>query len=170
VQSAHDGYGCTVQRDLVARSALWGGDYWATLRQQETDGPRWVGTTGAGRVAWLTPFAPSGFYEVWGIVDGAADIVDLTDDDAAALGAGLSRIFGAYYDWNLTSFNFSLSGGGPDGARSRYSLLLKVVSRANAEPYYRSDVTYFEKLQDTAMIDAAPEEVAATLRPRFAPS
>jgi galactose-1-phosphate uridylyltransferase len=165
MQSAHDGYGCTTQRFLVERSANWSGNYWETLLEQEKAGPRWVGTT--GRVAWLTPFAPTGFYEVWGVVEGAADIVDLTDDDAAALGEGLSRIFGTYFDWNLTSFNFSLGGGGPDASRSRYFLLMKVVSRANAEPMYRSDVTYFEKLQDTALIDVAPEEVAESLRDRF---
>jgi hypothetical protein len=32
---------------------------------------------------------------------------------------------------------------------------------------YRSDVTYFERLYDEALIDADPEEIAAELRPRF---
>jgi galactose-1-phosphate uridylyltransferase len=32
---------------------------------------------------------------------------------------------------------------------------------------YRSDVTYFERLHGEAMIDLAPEDLAATLRPRF---
>jgi UDPglucose--hexose-1-phosphate uridylyltransferase len=164
LQSAHDPCGLTAQRLLVERSAAWPGavPYWHELIGQERDGPRWVGAL--GRVGWLTPFAPSGFHEVWGVVDGVADVVDLTDDDTAALGAGLSRVLGVYLAWNLTSFNFSISGGGPDAADGRYSVVLKVLSRANVEPMYRSEVTYFERLHDEALIDLAPEEVAASLR------
>ena len=164
LQSAHDACGLTAQRVLVEQSARWPGPtpYWRALIGQERDGPRSLGTI--GRVSWLTPFAPCGFHEVWGVVDGVADLVDLTEEDTAALGDGLSRVLAGYLAWNLTSFNFSLSGGGPDGAPSRYSVVLKVVSRANVEPMYRSEVTYFERLHDEALIDLAPEEVAASLR------
>ncbi|HLY84728.1 MAG TPA: hypothetical protein VKQ71_17220 [Acidimicrobiales bacterium] len=167
LQSAHDACGLTAQRLLVERSGTWPGpgSFWRALVEQERGGPRWVGST--GRVDWLTPFAPSGFHEVWGVVDGVADLVDLDDDVAQDLGAGLSRILAAYHAWNLTSFNFSLTGGGPDGGRQRYQVILKAVSRSNAEPMYRSDVTYFERLQDEALVDVAPEEVAAGLRPSF---
>jgi galactose-1-phosphate uridylyltransferase len=164
LQSAHDAHGLTGQRLLVERSAGWPGraSFWDALVGQERDGPRWLGPI--GRVAWLTPFAPSGFHEVWGVVQGVADVVDITDDDAAALGAGLSRVLARYMAWNLTSFNFSLTGGGPDGAASRYSVVLKMVSRANVEPMYRSEVTYFERLHDEALVDLSPEEVAASVR------
>ena len=166
LQSAHDDCGTTSQRVLVERSGAWPGrSFWEDLVDQEAGGPRWIGTT--GRVAWLAPFAPTGFHEAWGVVDGASDLTDLTDDDTAALGEGLSRVFGAYRAWNLTSFNFALLGGGPEGAGQRYRAVLKVVSRANAEPTYRSDVTYFERLHDEAMVDVAPEEVAEALRARF---
>ena len=76
-------------------------------------------------------------------------------------------MFDTYRDWNLTSFNFGITGGGPEGARNRYSLVLKVVSRANAETMYRSDVTYFERLHDEALIDASPEELAGEIRARW---
>jgi UDPglucose--hexose-1-phosphate uridylyltransferase len=167
LQSAHDPCGLTAQRQLVERSGAWPGSasFWATLVEQETDGPRWVGRT--GRVAWLTPFSPTGFHEVWGIVDGAADITDLSAEDAADLGTGLSRILATYHGWNLTSFNFALIGGGPNGAAERYRVVMKVVSRSNAEPMYRSDATYFERLLGEALIDVSPEEVAEGMRPRF---
>ena len=166
LQSAHDECGTTVQRTLAERSAAWPGrSFWEDLVETEAGGPRWVGTT--GRVAWLTPFAPTGFHEVWGVVAGAGDVTDLTDDDAAALGDGLSRVLGAYHAWNLTSFNFALLGGGPDGAAAGCRVVLKVLSRSNAELMYRSDATYFERLHDEAMVDLAPEEVAAVLRSRF---
>jgi UDPglucose--hexose-1-phosphate uridylyltransferase len=168
LQSAHDAYGLTGQRLLAERSAAWGGgrgSYWAALVDQEAGGPRWVGNT--GRVAWLTPFAPSGFHEVWAVVSGAADVTGLTGDDCRALGQGLSRVLAAYRAWNLTSFNFGVIGGGPQAREHGHQVVLKVMSRSNPEPCYRSDATYFERLYAEAMIDLSPEEVADGVRARF---
>jgi galactose-1-phosphate uridylyltransferase len=167
LQSAHDACGTTAQRTLVAASAAWpgSGTYWQELIEEETGGARWLGRI--GRVAWLTPFAPTGFHEVWGIVEGAHDLTDLDDADDAALGDGLARVFATYRAWNLTSFNFALLGGGPSPDNGRYEVVLKVVTRSNAEPMYRSDATFFERLHDEAMIDLSPEEVAAEVRARF---
>ena len=168
LQSAHDAYGLTGQRFLADRSAAWQerrGSYWAALVEQEAGGPRWVGST--GRVAWLTPFAPSGFHEVWAVVSGAADVSELTEEDCRALGQGLSRVLGAFRAWNLSSFNFAVIGGGPDAREHGYQVVLKVLSRSNPEPWYRSDATYFERLYGEALIDLSPEEVADGVRARF---
>jgi len=168
LQSAHDAYGLTGQRFLADRSAAWQerrGSYWAALVEQEAGGPRWVGST--GRVAWLTPFAPSGFHEVWAVVSGAADVTELTEEDCRALGQGLSRVLGAFRAWNLSSFNFAVIGGGPDAREHGYQVVLKVLSRSNPEPWYRSDATYFERLYGEALIDLSPEEVADGVRARF---
>ena len=168
LQSAHDAHGLTAQRLLVERSRAWKerhGSYWTALVDQEASGPRWVGHT--GRVAWLTPFAPTGFAEVWGVVAGAADVTDLTDEDCQALGQGLSQVLAAYLAWNLASFNFGLIGGGPQARESGHQVVLKVVSRSNPEPFYRSDATYFERLYGEAMIDLSPEEIADGVRARF---
>ncbi len=168
LQSAHDSYGLTGQRFLVERGAAWGdgnGSYLATLAAQEASGPRWVGST--GRVAWLTPFAPSGFHEVWGIVDDVADVTELADGDCQALGHGLSRILTAYQSWNLASFNFAVIGGGPHARRDNHRVLVKIISRSNPEPMYRSDATYFERIHGEALIDISPEETASYLRPAF---
>jgi UDPglucose--hexose-1-phosphate uridylyltransferase len=168
LQSAHDAYGLTGQRLLAEKSRAWNdghGPYWAALAEQEAEGPRWVGHT--GRVAWLTPFAPSGFHEVWGVVSGAADVTDLTEEDCRALGQGLSQILAAYRAWNLASFNFGMIGGGPQAREDGYQVVLKVVSRSNPEPMYRSDATYFERLYGEALIDLSPEEVAVGVRAMF---
>jgi UDPglucose--hexose-1-phosphate uridylyltransferase len=141
------------------------GAYWTALVDQETGGPRWVGHT--GRVAWLTPFAPTGFHEVWGVVDGAADVTELSEEDTRALGQGLSQVLAAYQDANLTSFNYGMIGGGPHAHEDGHQVLLKVVSRSNPDPVYRSDATYFERLWGEAMIDLSPEEVAESVRARF---
>ncbi|HEX9537602.1 MAG TPA: hypothetical protein VGA04_05430 [Streptosporangiaceae bacterium] len=168
LQSAHDTCGLTGQRILAERAGAWKerhGSYWAALLDQEASGPRWVGHI--GRVAWLTPFAPSGFHEAWAVVRGAADVTELTGEDTRALGQGLSQILAAYKAWNLTSFNFALIGGGPQAHEHGHQVVLKVVSRSNPEPWYRSDATYFERLYGEALIDMSPEEVADGLRARF---
>jgi len=169
LQSAHDAYGLTGQRLQAEQSREWKkkrhGSYWATLVEQEAGGPRWVGHV--GRVAWLTPFAPSGFHEVWGVVCGAADVTDLTEEDSRALGQGLSQVLAAFRAWNLTSFNFGVIGGGPQAQENGYQVVLKVLSRSNPEPMYRSDATYFERIYGEALIDLSPEEVADGVRARF---
>lgn len=165
-QSAHDDFGTTQQRRLVSASRAWeaehGTTFWHTLVQQEADGPRWLGTR--GRVGVLTPWAPVGFHEVWAVLPDVHDIVELTDDDCADLGAVLSGVLAGYHAQNLASFNWALYGGGPDPSPS-LGLLLRVVSRSNPDPLYRSDVTYFERLHGEAMIDASPETVCEKLLP-----
>lgn len=164
-QSAHDDFGTSTQRRLIELSDKWSGEsYWSDLIEAEEGGPRWIGQS--GRVSVLTPWAPLGFHEVWAIVDGCADITDLTEYDVADLAATMSAVFGTYYELNLTSFNWALYGGGPRPS-DKYSLLWRIVSRSNADPMYRSDVTYFEKLHDEAMVDTTPEAVAAAVRDRF---
>jgi UDPglucose--hexose-1-phosphate uridylyltransferase len=169
LQSAHDAHGLTGQRLLAERSRAWmerhGSSYWTALTGQEADGPRWIGQT--GRVAWLTPFAPTGFGEVWGVVAGIADVTDLTDDDCRSLGQGLSQVLAAYRAQNLASFNFGLAGGGPNALQDGYQVVLKVLSRSNPEPAYRSDATYFERIWGEALIDLSPEEVADAVRAQF---
>jgi UDPglucose--hexose-1-phosphate uridylyltransferase len=169
LQSAHDACGLTTQRLLVEQAGAWqertGWSYWTDLTEQEADGPRWVGR--AGRVAWLTPFAPTGFHEVWGVVDGVADLTELTEQDTQDLGRGMSQVLAAYRAWNLASFNFALIGGGPQAREHGHQVVLKVLSRSNPEPVYRSDATYFERLLGEALIDLSPEEVAEGIRPRF---
>jgi len=169
LQSAHDAYGLTSQRLLVAQSGTWqhryGSSYWTTLVETEADGPRWIGRT--GQVAWLTPFAPTGFHEVWGVVSEAADLTELTEQDARDLGQGLSQVLATYRAWNLASFNFAMIGGGPFAREQGYQVVLKVLSRSNPEPCYRSDATYFERLLGEALIDLSPEEVAEGMRVRF---
>ncbi len=169
LQSCHDAYGLTVQRAMVERLEPWsdkgGPGYWRLLVEQEEGGPRWVGST--GRAAWLTPFSPTGFHEVWAIVAGAADVTELTEEDCQAVGTGLSRVLATYLNWNLASFNFGIFGGGPRGQELGHHVLLKVVSRSNPDPMYRSDATYFERIYGEALIDLSPEEVAGAVRAAF---
>lgn len=164
-QSSHDDIGTTLQRDLVARSQEWTGDpYWERLVAAEEGGERWIGRV--GRVAFFTPWSPVGFDEVWAVVEGCPDLVDLTDEDCADLGTGMSAVLRGYHARDLASFNWALVGGGPRPS-IRYSVLLKMVSRSTPIPMYRSDSTYFERLHGEAVLDQTPEQVAESVRPYF---
>lgn len=133
--------------------------------EAEREGPRYIGRL--GNAHFLAPFAPSGFREVWAVLGGGADLTDLGDEDATALAEGLAMVLAAYVDWNLGSFNFALTGGGPEAAALGLNPLFRIVARSNPDPYYRSDVTYFERLYGELMVDITPEETAAELRQRF---
>jgi UDPglucose--hexose-1-phosphate uridylyltransferase len=53
------------------------------------------------------------------------------------------------------------------GGEHRQQVVLKVLSRSNPEPIYRSDAIYFERIYGEALIDLSPEEVADSVRTRF---
>lgn len=169
VQSSHDEVPLGKQATLSQRST----DYFVAtgrrilqdLVDAERNGPRYVGKF--GEVTFVAAFAPSGFREIWGVIHDATDITDISIDSAKSLAEGLLRVFACYSDWNLSSFNFSIAGGGNHAAKNGFIPLLRVVARSNPEPYYRSDVTYFEKLYDEAMVDVSPEDTASELRRYF---
>ena len=169
LQSSHDVVPLTSQRQRLVASerflAEHGVPYLTALVEQERDGDRFVGTTGS--VTWLTPFAPTGFHEVWGVVAGRGDLPQIDHAVVEDLAVGLEEVLHAYDAANLSAFNFTLQGGGPDATDRGFELCFKIVSRAPVEPYYRSDVTYFEKLASETMIDTSPEIWAASLRRRF---
>ncbi|MEX6428585.1 MAG: hypothetical protein ACYCWN_10680 [Ferrimicrobium sp.] len=116
---------------------------------------------------WLVPFAPTGFYEAWALAPGIGDLVELGDPDLYQLASGLALVLATYEQIGVQSFNFSLIGATPASREFGASLLFRIVARAPMSPYYRSDVTYFERLCLEAMIDYSPEEWAQQLRSNF---
>jgi galactose-1-phosphate uridylyltransferase len=135
--------------------------YLDDLVRQERNGPRWVGSVGG--VDFLVPFAPSGFHEVWGVVSGVSDIVELTEGQIEGLASGIEKILGVYQDKHLSAFNYSLQGlpQGEGGEGSK--VLYRITTRSSVEAYYRSDITYFERLCAEPMIDYSPEAWASEL-------
>ena len=63
--------------------------------------------------------------------------------------------------------SFALIGGGPQARESGHQVVLKVISRSNPDPVYRSDATYFERLhaemaqQTVAIADAIEKRKSA---------
>jgi len=170
LQSAHDPVPLAAQALLEARSethqAVYGTSLLGELVELErTAQARFVAQTGPW--AWVTPFAPSGFYEVWGVHDHLGDLIDLDDHDRHQLAGAMASVFAAYRGRGLSSFNYQILGAGPRGAELGVRILVRIVARTPVAPWYRSDVTYFEKLGMEAMIDHTPEAFAEELRTAF---
>jgi galactose-1-phosphate uridylyltransferase len=152
------------------RSAAWlgarGESYWKTLVEQErTDGERYI--SGAAGVHWLVPFAPAGAREVIAVVPGAPRLTDLQDEHAVALADGLTKVLTWYEDEGLSAFNFTLSGGPLDGRDTGFPAVLRVIARTAFKQDYRTDDYFLQKQLGGELMFAAPEEMAARLRPLF---
>jgi galactose-1-phosphate uridylyltransferase len=152
------------------RSAAWrrarGESYWRTLVEQERDiGERYV--WGGSGVHWLVPFAPAGAREALAVVPEAPRLTDLRDEHAAALAHGLSKVLGWYEDEGLSAFNFTISGGPLDGRDEGFPAVLRVIARTAFRQDYRTDDYFLQKQLGGELMFAAPEEMAARLRPLF---
>lgn len=170
LQSSHDYMPLSHQGHLIQEMALHKERFGRSLMEDLVEaeihlGERYVGSI--GNVAFFAPFAPSGFREVWGVILRQGDIPQIDPIDLSDLALGISKIISAYANWNLSSFNFALTGGGPDAREISANPLFRIVARSNPESYYRSDVTYFEKLYSELMVDVTPEETASALRAFF---
>jgi len=172
MQSTIDPFPLGSQSMLIAKSEAhfesYGRSYLEELTElEEMSVARFIARTGT--FAWFTPFAPSGFYEVWATAASLGEIEDFSDQDIAELATGLSLVLGAYRANGLSSFNFSLLSGGPLWQETGSRVLLRIVARSPLTAYYRSDVTYFERLCQEAMIDHFPEAWAEKVRHFFGP-
>ncbi len=172
MQSTLDPFPLGSQSVLISRSRAhfesYGRSYLEELTElEEMSVARFIARTGS--FAWFTPFAPSGFYEVWATAASLGEIEDFGEQDIFELATGLSLVLAAYRANGLSSFNFSLVSGGPLWQETGARVLLRIVARSPLTQYYRSDVTYFERLCQEAMIDHFPEAWAEKVRHFFGP-
>ncbi len=160
MQGSADPHPTLVQRLLSAVPGDRFRDYLDTERRL---GVRHLGRLGG--VEWLASFAPFGFNELRAFVPGATAPADLDEERVAALAEGIARALNLYAELGLQSFNLAVYGAPPgsDG----YVLNLRLVSRSNVEPLYRSDVAYFERMHWQAMVDRTPEDLAERAGDRF---
>ena len=160
IQGAVDPHPTTFQRLLAEVPAERFGEYLAT---EKALGERYLGSTGA--LEWLAAFAPVGFHELRALLPGVRSPEQLTPELVEELGGGLSRALNLYAELGMQSFNLALYGAPADVAG--YVLNLRLVSRSNLRPQYRSDATYFERVHWTAVVDVSPEELARAAGDRF---
>ncbi len=137
--------------------------YWQDLIQIEKGlEKRYI--TNIGKVHWFVSFAPIGFNEVCGSVEGHGSVTALAREEISSLATGILSTLKYYDEKDLNSFNFSIySISGED----YYQLLLRIISRTPLQPYYLNDCTSFEVLQSELTANIIPEELCHGIRPYF---
>jgi galactose-1-phosphate uridylyltransferase len=158
IQGSADPFPTTFQRLLADVPAERFQEYLATERAL---GERWLGSTGS--IEWVAAFAPIGFHELRAFAPGAPAPELLSADRIDELARGLARALNLYAELGMQSFNLGIYGAPTNG----YMLNLRLVSRSNLHPFYRSDATYFERVHWQAMVDVTPEELARRAGDRF---
>jgi galactose-1-phosphate uridylyltransferase len=137
--------------------------YWNDLIQVEQDlGQRYIHRI--GKVHWFVAFAPIGFNEVCGSVEGHGSIATLGREEIASLAKGIVSVLRYYYDKDLNSFNFSIYS---ILGKTSYQLLIRIISRTPIQPYYLNDYTSYEALQSELTFNVFPEELCREIRPYF---
>jgi UDPglucose--hexose-1-phosphate uridylyltransferase len=157
LQGAANPVPTTYQRLLAELPAERFADYLATERRLRV---RHLG--GSGRVPWLAAFAPAGPAELRALIPGVASPAELDQDLLAELGWGVATALGLYAELGFASFNLALYGLPPG-----HPLLLRMLCRQNPLPFYRSDVTYLERLHWEAAVDVVPEQLTERAAGRF---
>lgn len=144
-----------------------GRSYWEALLETEAGlGARRVGRT--GRVEWLVPWAPARQKEVWGLVPGAASLLELADGDAEGLAQGIARVISLYEESGTHPFTLAFLSSPAPGRAGSFLLQVRLSSRPALKPLYSSYDTWFAPLflGDDAQTES-PEAWAARLRERF---
>jgi len=137
--------------------------YWNDLIQIEQElGERYI--TKIGKVHWFVSFAPIGFNEVCGSVEGHGSITTLSKEEISSLAKGIVSTLKYYEDKDLNSFNFSIYSISDEAS---YQLLIRIISRTPIQPHYLNDWTSFEVLQSELTSNIFPEDLCREIRPYF---
>jgi UDPglucose--hexose-1-phosphate uridylyltransferase len=137
--------------------------YWNDLiRIEKGLGKRYIASI--GKVHWFVSFAPIGFNEICGSVEGYASITTLGQEEIASLARGIVSTLKYYYEKNLNSFNFSIYSM---VGETSYPLLIRIISRTPFQSNYLNDCTSFEVLQSELTANIIPEELCREIQPYF---
>src|SRR4030066_820463 len=137
--------------------------YWEDLIHIEKGlGKRYISSI--GKVHWFVSFAPIGFNEVCGSVEGHGSVTTLGQGEIASLAKGIVSTLKYYYEKNLNSFNFSIYS---IVGETSYQLLIRIISRRPFQSNYLNDCTSFEVLQSELTANIIPEELCREIRPYF---
>lgn len=162
-----DFYPTNVHRDLLQASKKYlrknKRSFWTNFIRTERNKERFLFET--PHIFVYTPFAPLGFYEINAIIGKGENITELKQEIIEEIAEVIYTILQFYHRVQHNSFNLTLFSP-PLHQKNSAAMpcLLKMCTRPVFAPFYRNDVTFFEKFHQECMIDKAPEEVAAEFK------
>jgi UDPglucose--hexose-1-phosphate uridylyltransferase len=131
------------------------------LAEQEA-GERYIGRTGVWE--WVAAFAPSGFYEIWGIATSESSLLIAEKAEVwQDLADGVLNTQKFYRSMNRNAYNLSLLS--IEDGEEIPCLRVALTVRSSYAPWVRSDFTGFEVASGEMATFTFPEAVAAMAQP-----
>jgi UDPglucose--hexose-1-phosphate uridylyltransferase len=136
--------------------------YWEDCIQKE----RHIKTT--GRITWMTPYAPDGFNEIWGVINNVSNFMELTPEDITDMATGISNTMKFYADRGCSAFNMLIYSGKLSKHENHFFMGIKLISRSNVRSTYLNiDSWYMPRLLWEEIVAESPEELAEAARKYF---
>jgi UDPglucose--hexose-1-phosphate uridylyltransferase len=144
-----------------------GRNYWMALVEREKKlGARHIGRI--GEVEWLAAFAPAHQREIWGVLPGKGSLLEIDDADAAAFGAGISRVVSFYEESGTHPFTFSFFSSPEAGTGGSWALQVRICSRPAFKALFSNYDTWFvPKFVGDEVHTESPEQYAGKLKARW---
>ncbi len=131
------------------------------LGAEKEAGARYIGSTGTWE--WTAAFAPSGFYEVWGIaVTESSLLVSEKEQVWQDLAEGVLNTQRFYMSLNRNSYNLTLLS--IEDEHDIFCLKVSLTARSSYAPWVRNDFTGFELASGEMATFTLPESVAEMAR------
>lgn len=130
---------------------------------EKKTGERYIGQTGIWE--WTAAFAPTGFYEIWGIAPGHSSL--LTPDHSKFwedLARGVLNIQRFYRSLNRNCYNLALIS--IENKAENPGLKVSITARSSYAPWVRSDFTGFD-IASREMATFTPPETTANAARAF---
>jgi UDPglucose--hexose-1-phosphate uridylyltransferase len=130
------------------------------LAEKET-GERYIGRTGMWE--WTAAFAPSGFYEIWGIASSESSLLIPEKEEVwHNLAEGVLNTQKFYKSLNRNAYNLNLLS--IEDKQNIPCLKISLTARSSYAPWVRSDFTGFELASGEMTTFTFPETVADMAR------
>ncbi|MCG6928968.1 MAG: galactose-1-phosphate uridylyltransferase [Desulfofustis sp.] len=128
------------------------------LLAEKQIGERYIGSTGTWE--WLAAYAPSGFYEIWGIAASQYSLLIPEKQEIwQDLAEGVLNTQRFYRSLNRNAYNLNLLSVEDDTGIP--CLKIALTARSSYAPWVRSDYTGFELASGEMATFTLPESVAA---------
>ncbi|MCX8204352.1 MAG: hypothetical protein N3H31_01680 [Candidatus Nezhaarchaeota archaeon] len=159
-----------LQRQLEAKSYEYllstSRNYWRELIESEKkEGGRFIAE---GRyLAWLAPYAPSRFFEVWAVFKEPIDPLKLSIEHLEEAANGVPRVLRFYREKEVTCFNLALILPPLGCAQDHFNPQLRMCARLGLSEPFLNDFWALAALLHESEVFEAPEDYAAEVKRFF---
>ncbi|MEM4700462.1 MAG: hypothetical protein QXT74_05945 [Candidatus Nezhaarchaeales archaeon] len=141
-------------------------NYWQDLIEYERrEGERFI--TEGRYVAWLVPYAPLRFFEVWAVFKEPLDPVKLGPEHLEEIASGVPKVLSFYREKGATCFNLALILPPLGVAQGHFNPQLRMCARMGLSEPFLNDFWSLSALLHESEVYEAPEDYAAELRKLF---